>query len=73
MFLAYPGASSSPAVVAPEYAYTGAPYVPLRVHYGQISHQVVNPGLVHSAQMFQPMAFPQIQSKSQIPLVPIPY
>lgn len=53
MLLAYPGASSS-TIVAPQYAYTEAPYNPFRIHYGQTSHQIVNFGLVHSTQTFQP-------------------
>lgn len=63
MLLAYPGESSS-TVVAPQYACTRAPYNPFGIHYGQTSHQIVNPGLVHSAQMFQP--------QSQISLMSIP-
>lgn len=57
MLLAYPGASSS-TIVSPQYAYTRAPYVPFGVHRGRTSHQIVKPGLVRSAQMFQPMVIP---------------
>lgn len=70
ILLAYPGASY-PTTVALQYAYAGAPYVPFGVHYGQTSHQIVNPGLAHSAQMFQPMVIPQIHSQYQILLVPM--
>lgn len=72
MSLAYPGASSS-TIVAPQYAYVGAPYVPFGVHYSQTSHRIVSPGLAHSAQFFQPMLIPHIHSHSQIPLVPMSY
>ena len=60
MLLAYPGASCS-TIVAPLYAYVGTPYVPFGVHHGQTSHQTVNPGLGHSAQMFQLMDIPPIR------------
>ena len=59
MPLAYPGVSSS-TVTAPQYTYTGALYVPFGVHYGHTPNQIVNPGLVHYAQMFSPMTTPQI-------------
>lgn len=62
MPLAYPRASSS-TVVAPQYAYIGAPYVPFGVHYGHTPIQIVNPSLVNSAQMFLPVAIPQIHSQ----------
>lgn len=48
MLLTYPGESSS-TIVAPQYAYTGAPYIPFGDLYGQTSNQIVNSGLVHSA------------------------
>lgn len=58
--LAYPGALSS-TPVAPQHAQAGAPYVTFGIHHGQTSHQTVNPGLRHSAQMFQPMVIPPMQ------------
>lgn len=48
MLLSYPGVSS-PIVVVPQHAYTGASCIPFGVHYGQTSHQTVSLGLVHSA------------------------
>lgn len=71
MSLAYPGASSS-TVVAPQYAYTGAPYTPFGVHYGQTPHQAINPGLGQSAQMFHPMAIPPTYDLLQVPWIPMP-
>lgn len=61
MLLAYPGASPS-IVIAPQYTYTKASYDPFGVHHDHTSHQIVNPGLVQSAQMFQPMVIPHIHS-----------
>lgn len=49
MSLAYPRASSSNVA---QNAYTGSPYVQFGIHYGQTSHQIVDLGLVHYAQMF---------------------
>lgn len=71
MPLAYPGVLSSTTVV-PQYAYIRVPYVPFGVHYDQISNCIVNPGLVHSAQMIPPVATPQVHPQLQLPLVPMP-
>lgn len=70
MPLVYPRALSS-TVVAPQYTYTREPYIPFGVLYDHTSNQIANSGLVHSAQMFLPMATPQIDPQLQIPLVPM--
>lgn len=71
MLLVYLGTPSS-TVVTPQYAYTGAPYIPFGVHYGQTSNQIVNPGLVQSTQMFLRLVTPHIDSQLRVPLVPMP-
>lgn len=68
---AFPGESSSS--VSHHYAYTEVSYVPFGFHYGQTSHRITSPSLVHSSQIFHPMVAPQIHSQLQASLVPMPY
>lgn len=72
MPLAYPEASSF-TVVAPQYTYPGAPYVPFGVQYWHTSNKIVNPGLMHSAQIFPPVVTPHIHPRFQVPFVPMSY
>lgn len=68
----YPRASSFTAIT-PQYTYPGAPYVSFGVQYGHTSNQIVNPALMHSAQMFPPMENLHIYPRFQVPLMPVPY